>query len=246
MSLLFEKYVEDYAEYRPDYPDDFINSLCQRLSINSANRILDLACGTGNLGRSLKKHVDARLVGVDRSLILLTYNKHIPRICALSEKLPFSDNVFDAVIVGQAFHWFDFDKALTEILRILKPGGGFVISWYRRTQPLVSHAQELDKLVRKYNPDYDPGFMDYNWQSIIVKHGGFENISFFHSRARIDYKMDDYVKFQRSKSYIGDSMSESKIMKWCSEALKILKNIYPDGIVAEKVEYFYISSTKIN
>ena len=69
--MLFEKFADDYARLRPAYPDDLTQSLIDRFRLNTDSRILDLACGTGNLGRQLKQACGSTVLGLDRSLVLL-------------------------------------------------------------------------------------------------------------------------------------------------------------------------------
>ena len=57
-----------------------------------------------------------------------------------AEALPLKTNSVDAVTVGQAFHWFDGDKALAEIHRALRPGGGLGLVWNRRDLSHPIHA----------------------------------------------------------------------------------------------------------
>lgn len=242
--MLFEKFAEDYARLRPGYPDDLISSLIERLGISDSSLILDLACGTGKLSRDIKSRVNARVVGLDRSLILLRYNKDMPVARGVSESLPLKAQTFDAAVIGQAFHWFNFDRALSEILRVLKKGAGFAIVWYRRTATAESHKTKMDELVKLYNPDYRPKFMDYDWQAIIKEHGHFDNLNTFETTCTPDYSIDDYLRLQRSKSYVGDAMTAENIDLWYNRAARILGEVYPDSVVKEKMEYFYVSAFK--
>jgi SAM-dependent methyltransferase len=46
-----------------------------------------------------------------------------------AERIPADDGSFDAVVCGEAFHWFDGPRALAEIARVLRPGGGVGLIW---------------------------------------------------------------------------------------------------------------------
>ncbi len=245
MALMFEKYAADYAEYRPAYPEDMIESLVKRFHISDRTRILDLACGTGKFGESLTKQVKPVITGVDKSLVLLGYNQYSDKLNCVSESLPFADSAFDIVTIGQAFHWFDFELAFAEISRVLKPGGGLIIAWYRRARASGGYRKKMDELVKSLNPGYEPEFMDYDWQSIIAKQGRFEDIDYFKTKVVLKLTVDDYIKLQRSKSYVGDSMSGKDIDIWTEKALEIVHDEFPDGIVSEDLQYFYVSASRI-
>jgi ubiquinone/menaquinone biosynthesis C-methylase UbiE len=71
-----------------------------------------------------------------------------------AEELPLPDQSVDAVVAASAFHWFDHDRALPEIYRVLAPGGAFGIVANGRDlrDPLQATVQEI---VGPYLPDLD-------------------------------------------------------------------------------------------
>jgi SAM-dependent methyltransferase len=73
-----------------------------------------------------------------------------------AESIPLDDGVADALTVAQAFHWFDAERALAEIHRVLRPGGGVALIWNvrDRSNPL---QEAYAKTIRPYRGDYlDP------------------------------------------------------------------------------------------
>ena len=103
-----------------------------------ANRILDIATGTGDLAINLAKTNANEIIGLDISPGMLEVGRKkitdkkldakIKMILGDSENLPFDDNSFDAVTVAFGVRNFeDLEKGLSEILRVLKPSGTFVI-----------------------------------------------------------------------------------------------------------------------
>src|SRR5690606_388926 len=100
--------------------------------------ILDIATGTGDLAILLSKSNAKRIVGLDLSAGMLEVGKtkvnalglqnKIEMIQGDSENLPFQDNTFDAITVAFGIRNFEnLEKGLSEILRVLKPNGIFVI-----------------------------------------------------------------------------------------------------------------------
>ena len=100
--------------------------------------VLDIATGTGDLIISLAKSDAKRLVGLDLSdgmleigrkkIVQKSLDDRIEMVQGDSEALPFEDASFDAITVAFGVRNFEnLEKGLTEILRVLKPGGIFVV-----------------------------------------------------------------------------------------------------------------------
>lgn len=100
--------------------------------------ILDIATGTGDLAILLSQTKASKIVGLDLSAGMLEVGRlkvkelnldsRIDMVQGDSENLPFEDNSFDAITVGFGIRNFEnLEKGLTEILRVLKPNGIFVI-----------------------------------------------------------------------------------------------------------------------
>ena len=98
------------------------------------NNLLDIGCGTGYLINMLSKDYEAEFVGLDLSpeMVKQATNKNIKNakfIEGKSDELPFEDNTFDVITCSQSFHHYpDTDKAMEEVLRVLKPNGLYVLS----------------------------------------------------------------------------------------------------------------------
>jgi len=102
------------------------------------DRILDVATGTGDLAIQMVPTGAGEIIGLDISAGMLDvgrkkitargYQDKIEMIQADSENLPFEDNYFDAITVAFGVRNFEhLEKGLSEIFRVLRPGGIFVI-----------------------------------------------------------------------------------------------------------------------
>lgn len=100
--------------------------------------ILDIATGTGDLAILMTATSATEIVGADISAGMLDVGRKkiserkldskIKMVLADSENLPFEDNYFDAITVAFGVRNFEnLEKGLAEILRVLRPGGIFVI-----------------------------------------------------------------------------------------------------------------------
>ncbi|MEO5789007.1 bifunctional demethylmenaquinone methyltransferase/2-methoxy-6-polyprenyl-1,4-benzoquinol methylase UbiE [Gelidibacter sp.] len=103
-----------------------------------ANRILDIATGTGDLAINLAQTEAQEIIGLDISNGMLEVGRKkiadkklgdkIKMTLGDSENIPFEDNSFDAITVAFGVRNFEnLEKGLSEILRVLKPNGTFVI-----------------------------------------------------------------------------------------------------------------------
>lgn len=98
----------------------------------ASSRILDLGAGTGKLTAALIGRA-AEIVAVEPDSQMLTeLQRLVPEATALvgsAERIPLPDRSVDAVLVGQAFHWFPRPQADRELARVLRPGGVVGLIW---------------------------------------------------------------------------------------------------------------------
>ena len=139
--------------------------------------VLDIATGTGDLAINLAKTSATKIVGFDISPGMLEVGKKkiaqkqlehkIEMVLGDSEKMPFEDNTFDAITVAFGIRNFEnLEQGLSEILRVLKPNGMFVILetsvptktpfkqgykfYTKRILPLIGKLFSRDKVAYSY------------------------------------------------------------------------------------------------
>src|SRR3954447_13571747 len=126
----FGSVAREYAALRPSYPADAVAFL-----LGAPRRVLDLGAGTGLL-TELLVGAGHEVVAVDPSPEMLAHlAERLRRVTALvgaAEELPLPDGDVDAVVAGQAAHWFDPPTASREIRRVLRPGGVLGLIWNAR------------------------------------------------------------------------------------------------------------------
>jgi SAM-dependent methyltransferase len=118
-----------YAEHRPDYAPAAVR---WALEPAPGRRVLDLGAGTGKLTGTLVA-VGAEVIAVEPDPAMLTeLRRALPVVRALpgsAEAIPLPDSSVDAVLAGNALHWFDMAVAGPEIGRVLVPGGILAGLW---------------------------------------------------------------------------------------------------------------------
>jgi SAM-dependent methyltransferase len=142
---------------RPDYPQEAIDWLVATLGLGPGRIAVDLAAGTGKLTRRLLPS-GARVVAVEPlAEMRAVLAREVPAaqvVSGTAEALPLAAASADAVTVGQAFHWFDADRAAAEIARVLRPGGALALIWNIRdlADPLQARVNELLLPYRRDTP----------------------------------------------------------------------------------------------
>ena len=138
----FARGAEAYELGRPGYPPAALEPL--RLAPELV--VLDLAAGTGKLTRALAAS-GARVIAVEPvAEMRAALPASIEALDGTAESIPLEDGSVGLVTVAQAFHWFDGDAALTEIHRVLRPGGRLALVWNRRVEDAPVNVA-LDAIV---------------------------------------------------------------------------------------------------
>jgi ubiquinone/menaquinone biosynthesis C-methylase UbiE len=137
----FSKAASVYEGARPGFPAAAIDWLCDALEITSTTRVLDLAAGTGRSTVPLYARTRAIVAVEPVPEMRAVLQGALPQIDVLdgtAEQIPLPDASVSAVVVAQAFHWFDAKPALAEIARVLEPQGRLGLVWHSpdRSDPL--------------------------------------------------------------------------------------------------------------
>lgn len=134
-SLSFGSQAAAYERGRPSYPPEAIDWLLPP----GAHDVLDLGAGTGKLTTRLVER-GLNVVAVDPLAEMLEVLSNslpdTPALLGTAEEIPLPDNSVDAVLVAQAWHWVDPERAIPEVARVLRPGGRLGLVWNVRDERL--------------------------------------------------------------------------------------------------------------
>ena len=164
--------AETYARTRPPYPRAAVERAATELGISSDAKVLDLAAGTGNLTRTLRA-VFADVVAVEPDERMRAHFDGAI-LDGSAEAIPLGDRAVDAVFVGEAFHWFDFDVAFAEMQRVARSGlAVFGRLWGIKEQPGLLPQPFLDDLddvwARFHGDSTHESFPD--WRDVVRPDG---------------------------------------------------------------------------
>jgi SAM-dependent methyltransferase len=144
-SLSFGSAAAAYERGRPSYPPEAIDWLLPP----GARKVLDLGAGTGKLTtRLVERGLDVVAVDPipDMLEVLHASLPETPALEGTAEEIPLEDNSVDAVLVAQAWHWVDPQRAVPEVARVLRPGGRLGLVWNTRDERL-GWVRELGEII---------------------------------------------------------------------------------------------------
>ncbi|MBB5110238.1 SAM-dependent methyltransferase [Micromonospora echinospora] len=150
-ALSFGAAAAEYDRFRPRYPQAALRWALDGLS---GARVVDLGAGTGILTRGLLELTAdgavAQVVPVEPDpgmrAQLADATPGTTALAGSAEAVPLPDGPADAVLVGQAYHWFDREPAHAEIARVLRAGGTFAPVWNIRDER-VGWVAELTRIA---------------------------------------------------------------------------------------------------
>ena len=133
---LYQGAAEDYDRFRPPYPAQLFTDFHARVPLRDDARVLDLACGTGQITFGLAAHV-GEVVAIDQEPSFVEYGRAKAERLALgniewrtgsAEDVPL-DGVFDLVGIGNAFHRLRRGAVAERLLPHLADGGCVALVW---------------------------------------------------------------------------------------------------------------------
>jgi SAM-dependent methyltransferase len=158
----FQTAAGDYERGRPDYPEEAGRWLAERLDLRPGRTVLDIAAGTGKLTRLLAVSGPTVIAVEPVAGMRERLAAALPDAAVLdgvAEAIPLDDASVDAATVGQAFHWFDGDRALKEIHRVARAGSRLAVVYNRRRldDPLQAAMDAILRPLRGDAPAHDSG-----------------------------------------------------------------------------------------
>ena len=219
--LSFDRVADVYERTRPDYPPAILDAL----PLDGDAAVLDLGAGTGKLTRVLAARYREVTAVEPLPNMRAILQRVVPTAAALpgsAEEIPLEDASVDGVFAAQAFHWFDKERALPEIARVLRPGGVFAIVWNQpdetRDDP---RAPEFLAEVSKLHDEAMKRFTDdRSWEDVLGRSGLFDAV---HARTSVphDHVLDHAAVLDnlRSVSWIANRPDGEDVVEWLGTLL---------------------------
>ncbi|MEO5634068.1 methyltransferase domain-containing protein [Gaiella sp.] len=225
----FGDVADAYERSRPGYPDDAVRWLVGAEPLD----VVDLGAGTGKLTRSLVA-LGHRVTAVEPLPEMIAHLRDAaPGLLVVqggAEAIPLADESADVVVAAQAFHWFDHGPALSEIARVLRPGGRIALVWNIRDErePWVAQLRK-EALASE-------GFVKRDAATPVNQSGLFQEVErteFPHTQ-RLD--REELVDLVLSRSYCAVLSPEER-----APVLDHVQRIFEEHEIAGIVELPYVT-----
>jgi len=156
----FSSRVEDYVRSRPSYPSAAIDLLATRCGLSPAAVVADIGSGTGILTELLLAS-GAQVIAVEPNDAMraaaearLSAQARFRSVNGTAEATTLPSASIDLLVAGQAFHWFDVDKARREALRLLRSGGFAALLWNERPPEPTAFLTDYETLLLRHAAEY--------------------------------------------------------------------------------------------
>ena len=230
------KTSREYAKYRDIYPEKFYQKIVDRGLCIKGQRVLDIGTGTGVLPRNMYKY-GAKWTGTDISPEQIEQAKILADDSKLkidfqavpTEQLDFTGETFDVITACQCFWYFDHEKVMPELARLLKSDGKMLIlymAWLPYEDRIAGASEEL---VLKYSPKWSgAGETRHPIWIPDIAYEYFEMEDHEEYDLMVSFTKESWHGRMRACRGVGASLSETELAGWDKEHRELLDRIAPE------------------
>jgi SAM-dependent methyltransferase len=213
----------NYEASRPRYDERVVAALAEHLDLAAGVPVLELGAGTGQLSRALVA-AGLDLIAVEplaqtRALLAEAIGSERVRD-GRAEAIPLGDDSVQAVLAADSFHWFDETRAMPEMKRVLRPGGGVAIL---RAIPTLEDPwrREIGELIVRTRPEH-PAFGERGAAAALEEDPDFGTVVQADVRTPWSFNRARLLAWVASFSWVGTLPEEARV-ELLSDVEKVLE-----------------------
>jgi SAM-dependent methyltransferase len=268
-SDLYRGTASFYDRYRLSYPTELIRDLVSRTSLDGTGRLLDVACGTGQVAFALRRYV-ADVVAIDQERDMVDYARekairlglrNMQWVSGRAEDFTGADP-FDLVTIGNAFHRLGRSAVAERARQWLTRGGHLALVWsdgpsttaptaptYAQSAPwqrvLTDCAQEWSERVG------ETGRVPAGWEAkladrphtAVLGAAGFGIVGRYEFADVHDWALDELVGFLYSTSFFPRAALGDGVAEFEADLAQRLLAVEPSGVFRQEISAAYELAT---
>jgi SAM-dependent methyltransferase len=211
----FDAWAGEYDRFRPGYPAELFQTIASRLELPERPLVVDLGAGTGRASLAMAE-LGWRVTSVEPGKPMLDVLRGaatnagllVSTVQAGAEETGLDPASADLVTAAQAFHWFDADRAMTEMARILKPSGGVALFWNVRDGERSAFLADYDRLLASHAASrhdtgrYETVGRQETARAFEAHAAAFEAPELVHLRQEVAMTGDQFMGMAFTASYV--------------------------------------------
>jgi SAM-dependent methyltransferase len=247
-----------YDAFRLPYPRDLIDDLAARSGADGTGRLLDLACGTGQVAFALRGHF-AEVWAVDQEPDMIEVvtskaasagqeSRLLVRTCAI-EELTAPARAFDLVTFGNAFHRLRREQTAARVLNWLRPGGHIALlwggspahgdaPWQQALRATMQSWQDRNGAADRIPPGYDAA-RRAKTDPAILRAAGFEIAERHEFAFTHDWTLDEIAGFVASTSVLSAAALGAAVPHFDADLRRELGSARPDGLFRQESTFAF-------
>jgi SAM-dependent methyltransferase len=247
-ALSFGSVAEDYEATRPGWPHEPFAIAFEQFDVPERPAVVDIAAGTGKLTRTLAP-LAGTLVAVEPDAALrAVLQRELPDVTVLegtAEELPLETGSADVACAGQAFHWFDLERALDEIARVLRPRGIAIAAWNSPPEDATWYDAVIDFLGTA-SPDHLPA-TTRDWPTAFGGHPRFGGLLEIAARHEQPVNRTSFQRLLRTHSAL-NALPPGRRAELIEQALAVAEaegafDAHGNGAIPWRCELFVLRRT---
>lgn len=250
-----------YDRFRPPYPAALLEDLAGRLPVSRNGRLLDLACGTGQIALPLADRF-TEVVAVDQEEEMVAYGRakanaagvaNIRWLAASAETVEL-EGPFELVSIGNAFHRLRRPAVAERVFSWLEPGGGIALLWgdilargdaaWQRAmgalfEEWMAKLDANDRLVGGWE-----AAMDRHPHEQVLTQAGFDYVGRYEFTADQTWTVETLTGLVYSTSFLNREALGDQADAFESDLSALLYSYASDGVFEVSAKYAYQLATK--